>query len=147
MIVNGQEANFKADCEVAGCYIEHNWEFLFLQKNNHKYYRDSWGVPAGKINPGEDVLSGLRREIQEETGIVLVQDPTFLARFQVKHSQISFNYNAYWYKCLSRPEVTLSSEHQAFEWIKHNNVLRTKLIEDEEIVFMRLMIFKFNGSR
>jgi 8-oxo-dGTP pyrophosphatase MutT (NUDIX family) len=36
----------------------------------HRFITDSWGweIPAGRIEPGEDIEAGARREVLEETG-------------------------------------------------------------------------------
>lgn len=43
---------------------------LFLQKlKNQSGVNDFWCTPGGKLDVGEDIESGLRREMVEETGI------------------------------------------------------------------------------
>ena len=141
------ECGFVPDVEVVGCYIEHDRHFLMLQKNMHKYYECSWGVPAGKLIVNESLDDGLRREVYEETSIELTGPIWFIDRFLVDHGHIKFAYSAFYCQINGeRPNVVISEEHLAFQWVKSSRFLAKNLIPDEEKVFMRLMKFRLNGN-
>lgn len=42
-----------------------------------------WGLPGGQVEPGEEFLAGLQRELLEETGLTLVGTPTIAFILQV----------------------------------------------------------------
>jgi diadenosine hexaphosphate hydrolase (ATP-forming) len=59
------------ETESAGGIILNAKREIALVKNGPSF----WGFPKGHVDPGEDALSAARREITEETGLILV---TFL---------------------------------------------------------------------
>jgi 8-oxo-dGTP diphosphatase len=61
--------------EVAAAVIERPGEFLLAQRPEGKPYPGYWEFPGGKIEPHEDALAALGRELHEELGIV-VRDAT-----------------------------------------------------------------------
>ena len=48
-------------------YCTSTKRYLFLLRNKSRH-AGSWGIVGGKIEPGETVIQGLVREIQEEVG-------------------------------------------------------------------------------
>lgn len=51
----------------------------------HRPRYDDWSLPKGKLDPGEHVLAGAAREIEEETGLrVRLGPPVGLQRYQVR---------------------------------------------------------------
>ena len=36
-----------------------------------KHFRRGWDIPGGFVKPGEDVISALKREVEEETSVVV----------------------------------------------------------------------------
>ena len=58
--------------EVAvGVLIDREGRFLLTSRPEGKVYAGYWEFPGGKLEPGETVEQALRRELQEELGIVI----------------------------------------------------------------------------
>ena len=64
----------RALVEVAvGVLIRPDGDFLLTSRPDGKVYAGFWEFPGGKVEAGESVEQALRRELQEELGIQLVQ--------------------------------------------------------------------------
>ena len=48
-------------------YSQQTGRYLFLLRDGGSW-SNTWGLPGGKIDSGESVMSGLAREIKEELG-------------------------------------------------------------------------------
>lgn len=57
---------------VAGAVIEGPGGVLLVQ-NRRRDGRVDWSPPGGVVDPGESVLEGLTREVNEETGLVVAE--------------------------------------------------------------------------
>jgi 8-oxo-dGTP diphosphatase len=57
---------------VAGALIEAD-DGLLMVHNRRRNGREDWSTPGGVIDPGESVLGGLSREVQEETGLLVTE--------------------------------------------------------------------------
>lgn len=54
-----------------GVLFDHLGRFLLTSRPPGKVYAGYWEFPGGKVEPGEDVETALRRELIEEIGIVI----------------------------------------------------------------------------
>lgn len=52
---------------------------LIARRPRHLHQGGLWEFPGGKVNPGEDVISALRRELQEELGIEIRQTQALIS--------------------------------------------------------------------
>lgn len=86
---------------------------LFLKRSNYvDKYAGDWDLPGGHLKPSEDILSGLSREVEEETGIS-IESPEYLTKIE----NLDFfycNYN-------SQP-IKLSHEHTDYKFFKKSEL-------------------------
>lgn len=75
-----------------------------------------WELPGGRIGVGEPVEAGLRREVYEETGLLVdVERPVHTAAWKNESGQGRF---VVVYRCRTdEREIELSSEHVHWRWI------------------------------
>jgi 8-oxo-dGTP diphosphatase len=132
MIYTARPTGFVPEFDVASLYLENNGEILLLHRLPHKSQGDRWGVPAGKVNAGEDLGSALLREVFEETDVHIdMNDVRFFTSVYTKHPEHSFVYHMYHLKSSTRPVITLSpTEHQAYRWVSPTNALAMNLVDD-----------------
>lgn len=87
-------------------------------------------LPGGKIDDGEAIIDGALREVHEETGVVLDASKMQLS---FSYCQIAYNadfdadVNVVWLGFVTAlpagQTVSLSNEHQGFEWLPVHDVL------------------------
>ncbi len=54
-------------------------KFLFLRRSEkYKDIKGNWDIVGGRINPGSPLVENLKREILEETGLVLHETPQII---------------------------------------------------------------------
>jgi len=57
---------------------------LLLVEEHHAGTSDTtWALPAGKVEPGEDIITALQRELREEIGLCMVGMPQLVFVVQV----------------------------------------------------------------
>lgn len=95
----------------------------------HKW-RDTWGVPGGKIDYGETIKGALEREFLEETGLSLtrvfwgpVQEAVRSPEFHKEAHFILLNFIA----LTDGSTVTLNNEAQDHAWVTPEDALTYNL--------------------
>jgi ADP-ribose pyrophosphatase YjhB (NUDIX family) len=61
---------------IASAVARRRGELLLVQQRYPGDLRSCWGLRGGQVEPGEELLVGLGRELLEETGLTLVRIPT-----------------------------------------------------------------------
>jgi 8-oxo-dGTP pyrophosphatase MutT (NUDIX family) len=101
--------------------VERNKHCLIIQRGANDFLPNTWELPGGAIEEGEDLVAAVQREIAEETGLtdVVIHEPINTNAYvlelsdkikEVAHTTLTATLN-------SKQPVILSGEHQAFAWI------------------------------
>ena len=132
MIYNKKPQEFNPKFEVVSCFVDHDQEILLLHRQDHKPEGNTWGVPARKVDEGEQISETMIREIREETGFELVSSQlSYFQKLYVKYPKYDFVYHIFYTKLDQKQEVILNSqEHKDFKWISPEAAFDMPLIQD-----------------
>lgn len=93
--------------------IDESGRALFLKRSSYVLkYAGDWDLPGGHLKKDEDIISGLNREVKEETGLQ-VRDPQFL----LKIDNLNFFYAKY-----DSQKVKLSHEHTDYKFFEKSEL-------------------------
>lgn len=89
----------------------------------------SWDVPGGRIKPGENPIESLKREIKEETGLKTeIKEPFYIADWRPEVNSEQWQIVGTTIECIANSnEVSLSEDHDKYEWIEPKNYSDYKL--------------------
>ncbi|GIG63803.1 NUDIX domain-containing protein [Phytomonospora endophytica] len=105
--------------QVVGGVISHDGLILLLRRAPAEYLAGRWELPSGKVDPGEDLYTALRREVFEETGLVVEKVGAYLGSFDYTSRGISMRQHNWEIRVAAHEPVRLSAEeHDAYEWVK-----------------------------
>lgn len=126
-IFEKKPADFVVRVEIAGVYVNVNGRILYLQCAPHKPEPGAWGVPAGKLEANESPDLGAARELWEETGIQ-ASDLLSLGVLYLRKPGIDYAYHLFGVHFDSEPQVILSEEHTAYQWITREEAAEMPLM-------------------
>ena len=89
--------------------------YLYLMRNDSKHPM-TWGLPGGKIDPGETILEAIVRECQEELGSM----PDYLSLVPLEKftsPDDEFAYHTFFCTVTDEFHPCLNEEHLGYAWI------------------------------
>jgi 8-oxo-dGTP diphosphatase len=100
-------------------------QFLLAQRPVGKVYAGWWEFPGGKIEPGEPAAKALRRELQEELGIVVTRAWPWISREYVyPHGHVRLKF----FRVLEWEGEPHSRESQSLSWQRSREITVTPLL-------------------
>lgn len=132
MILEKRPVDFRPIIQVVGCYLHYQSKFLLLQRNSNKTHGGQWGLPAGKIDQGEDKYQAVIRETYEETGINLEPEDLVLnCSLDVRNNGHDLIFHIFEANLDSKPDVKLEKhEHQDFKWVTPDDSMQLDYVHD-----------------
>lgn len=97
--------------------VDNEGQLLIVKRADDDPHRPGmWEIPGGRLNPGEDPSLGLRREVKEETNLLVeVLDPLAVSHFAREDKQI-VTLITFVCKPISG-KVKISEEHSDYKWV------------------------------
>jgi 8-oxo-dGTP pyrophosphatase MutT (NUDIX family) len=89
--------------------------YLYLMRNDPKH-PNCWGLPGGKIESGETLIDGIRRECSEELGMM----PNYLKLVPLEKFttvDAGFEYHTFFCSVTGEFVPELNDEHLGWAWI------------------------------
>lgn len=132
MLYMKRPADFNPAFGVVSCFLEHDGKILLLKRLDSKSQGSKWGLPAGKMEKGETSIDAVRREIMEETGILIDKNRlNYYKTVFVRYPRKDFVYHMFHCNMDSKPQVQLcENEHIEFRWATPVEAIRMHLITD-----------------
>lgn len=121
----------------AGCLVNAAGEVLICQRPAHKIYPGEWEFPGGKVEPGEDAMTALRRELHEELGIT-VSAARPLIRLQHVYPELAVDLDT-WLVSGWQGEPR-SNEHPAQAWIAREELPNRNLLAADRPIVQALRL-------
>lgn len=96
---------------------------LLLLERHHPSKKIYWDLPGGRLQQGEDILSALKREVNEETGLDDFNHVNHLTtvvsdiRISTQNGSVGLIFSIFRQDLSFFFEPILSSEHVCFEWV------------------------------
>ncbi len=134
MLYHSPPEGFSPKFEISLCCCDYSRKILFLQRQDGKPQSGTYGMPAGKCEPGELPADTMKRELEQETGIFAVDGQlVYFMTVYVRYPGYDFVSHMFYAKFDNEPSVIINSnEHKAYRWSSPEEALKMNLIPDAD---------------
>lgn len=100
--------------------VDGNGKYLLLYRDKHRIFGNDPDLPGGTMEPGEQLINTMIREVYEEIGLKINMN-------EVRQIYQGFDYNhhgaehvLYIYELSIHPKIVLSAEHASYDWVSRD---------------------------
>lgn len=106
-------------------------KYLLIHRSSKKYpeINNLWDIPGGRINPGSPLIENLLREINEETGLEITDDPALLGAQDILRIPGRHVVRLTYLLSASGEVVIDQEEHDDFKWLDLDEVLNIEKLD------------------
>lgn len=94
-------------------------KYLLIRRSTDKYQevQHTWDIPGGRIDSSTELLSNLKREIDEETGLQMMTTPELVGAQDIFNTEQNRHIVRLTYVGNAEGEPRLSEEHTEYKWV------------------------------
>ena len=122
-VYSSKPEGFVSQVSVSAAWLAFQGQYLLLQRSATSQEALRWGIVGGKVEPNEEPIDALRREVFEETTITLTaSEIVYLDTCFVSKPEWNYTFHMFYYPLTKTPTVELSSEHQDYTWVSIDDI-------------------------
>jgi len=115
--------------------------YLMLHKKKSLHYNESWDFPKGNVEEKETEEKTVKREVQEETGIIdLSLIPSFkeiITFFYIREKERVFKIVNFFLCKTDQKDVKISREHDTYKWCTYEEASNLISYKDSKEVLRK----------
>ena len=109
---------------VCGVVIRSNNQILITQRGDDKN-RNKWEFPGGKVKTQESLYDSIRRELNEELGIIVNPEEVV---FEVVHDKLKL----FFIRCRMSEGIVSLNEHLDYRWVTEDEFGKFEFLDGDK---------------
>lgn len=97
--------------------IDPDGKHLLLYRSDHPQFGNDADIPGGIVEDGESMVEAMLREVVEEAGVEIDPGDVREVYSGSEYSKHGTQCTLYIARLNNRPEIVMSWEHSAYEWL------------------------------